>query len=266
VRASAVDTAQVNWHGGGRLIPFLVACTAVLLLAGTGAAVTVAPPAATSVAAGGRVGATGFGDATLIDEPVPTGSAAVTVAPSSTTVPPPSTSTPTTRPQATTTTTVPPAPATTTTLPARPAGNLAPATSWTAEVPGLSLRMRLDGAPVAGQAVRFHLDFTSVDACCHLFVDFGDDQRWILHDQPVCTFELTPGAHRAVVSHTYAEPKAYLVKVSIHDGDMCKPLPAGPAPFNHIELPACVAVGPGNAGATGCPPPPNPYPVLPPPR
>ena len=43
------------------------------------------------------------------------------------------------------------------------------------------------------------------------------------------------------------------------------PLPATGPPFRHLELPACVAVDPGTAAATGCTPRTSPFPFLPPP-
>ncbi|HJV08981.1 MAG TPA: hypothetical protein VJ653_04845 [Acidimicrobiales bacterium] len=238
----------------------LVGCLAVLLPAGAWSAATLDAEPAT-VRRDGTAGATGFGEVTPLHEP------AVTTLPVPTTsAPAPSTTLPsatvTTKAPAPTTTTAPVTSSTTTTTLNRVTpGNLAPAATWKAEVPGLSVSLRMDPeTPVAGQAVRFHLEFTGVDRCCHVFVHFGDEDRWILHNQLVCTYEdeLVPGRQTVELTHTYEKPGAYLAEVRIHDGSMCEPFPATGPPFRHIELPACLAVGPGNAGATGCRPAPAP--------
>jgi hypothetical protein len=245
---------------------------AALLPLGAWAAVTVDPGPATTVVADGRVGAAGTGAVGLLDEPSPTTTVPVAnTAPTvprfpglPTTVRPAPTIAP---PRATTTTVAAPVPRPTTTVPARPPGNIPPASEWRADVPGLSVRVRIDPAqPVAGQPVHFRIDVTSVDKCCHVFVNPGNDDMWILHNQLICSFEheLTPGAHTYRFDRTYAEPGAYLANVKVHDGSMCE-LPATGPPFRHIELPACIAVGPGDAAVTGCRPAPNPFPSLAPP-
>ena len=264
----------MTWHGGTVTIRALAVSLAVLLPAATWAAATVDPQPPTTVLAAGRAGTTGFGQAALLDEvPAATDPVAATVAPLAPVPTGPTTTratTASTKPAPATTTTSKPEPTTTTTtLPAVLPGNIRPASSWKADVANLSLRVRMEpAAPVAGQAVQFHIDVTATERCCHLFVQFGDNQAgWILHDQLVCTFEheLTPGTHSVVVSHTYAEAGAYLADVRVHDGSMCEPFPAEGPPFNHIEMQPCLAVGPGPEGAKGCKPP-NLYPFLPPPR
>ena len=250
----------------------LVGAVAVLLPLGAWSAATVDPGPQTTVAADGRVGAAGLGHSDLLDEPA-SDTVPVSVAGPTTTSPAPASSTtrpngPTTTVRPTTPTTAPPA-TTTTTVAALPAGHIAAASSWSAEMEGLTVRVRMEHAkPVAGQTVRFHVNVTSVDRCCHAFVDFGDGDNWILHNKVVCSYndELTTGAHSFVVSHTYAEAGAYLAEVKVHDGWVCgEPLPATGPPFRHLELPACVAVGPGTATVTGCKPRPSPYPFRPPP-
>lgn len=257
--------------GGGWARRLLIGSVAVLLPAGVWSALVLAPGPAPRVI-DARAGATGFGEVAALEDPGPAAAEAVTVtvAPSPTTPPValPTTAT-TAKPQATTTTTTTtPRRDPTTTVPVLPPGNIAAASTWAAEVPGLKIRLRMEpAAPMVGQTVRFRLDVTSVDRCCHAFFSFGDGNTWILHNQVICSFEheLTPGAHRAEFTHTYAEPGAYLAEVRIHDGSMCEPFPETGPPFRHVEMPACVAIGPGTAAATGCKPASNPFPFLPPP-
>lgn len=268
----------MSGFGASWSVRALVAGLAVLLPLGAWSAVTVDPGRPATVAADRRVGAAGLGQSGLLDEPAhdavpvsvggpttPTPAPAPAPAPGP---PPASPIGPTTTMRPTTPTTAPAA-TTTTAVPARPPGNIAAASSWSAEMEGLSVRLRMEPEkPVAGQTVRFHVSVTSVDRCCHAFMDFGDGDHWILHNKLACSYdhELTPGAHSFVVSHTYAEAGAYLAELKVHDGFVCgEPLPATGPPFRHLEVPACVAVGPGAAAATGCKPRPNPYPFLPPP-
>jgi hypothetical protein len=119
--------------------------------------------------------------------------------------------------------------------------------------------------PVVGQTVRFYLDVTAVDRCCHAFINFNEGSGWLLHNQLICTFEdeLVPGPHSMVITHTYAKADAFRLDFSIHDGSMCEPFPAVGPPFRHIEVPACVLVGP-NPKKTSCLPPGTPEPVSPP--
>jgi hypothetical protein len=264
----------MDWRGGGLIVRSLIAAVAALLTVGGWAAVTVGPDPESTVLADGRVGAASLGQAGLAGEPAAAASLPVGItAPPPPPLPPaPTTTRPgpvTTKPNAATTTTTAGTPGpTTTTVPALPPGNMPPASSWRAEVPGLSIRLRIEPeAPVAGQTVRFRLDFTSVDKCCHVFVNPGDDNMWILHNKLVCSYEheLTPGAHSVEFTHTYAKPGAYRALVQVHDGSMCERFPETGPPFRHIEMPACIAVAPGAAAVTGCKPAPNPFPFLPPP-
>lgn len=260
-------------RGGGLIVRSLMASVAVLVAAGGLAAATVDPPApATVVAADGRAGATGLGQADLLDEPAPT----VTVAPAATsTTAAVASLTTTTKGPDRPTTTKPPnprAPATTTataevpaywkTMP-NPPGYLPAASSWEAKGEGVSVRMRLEpSAPVAGQPVRIHLDYAGVSACCLVQLHFGDGTPHFLanHEPMPCVKggALSPGSRSTVVSHTYATPGAYRVLLTVMDADLCT-LPANPAPadenlVHHVELFACIAVGPGTASEPGCEP------------
>ena len=254
--------------GGTRVVGALVAAVAVLLPAGVWSA-TAVDNAPVSHPAPGPVGLAGLSQSALEDEPAPSGPT-TTVAPTSTTtstVRATSSTTATTKPSSATTTTAPAkaGSSTTSTVPALPAGHVPAASSWKADVPGLSVRLRMEPErPMAGQIVRFHLDVTSLDRCCHAFMNFNDGSGWLLHDQVMCTFEgeLTPGAHPAVVNHTYAKPGAYILDFRVHDGSMCEPFPATGPPFRHIELQACVVVGP-DPETTSCPIP-DPWAFLPP--
>jgi hypothetical protein len=142
-----------------------------------------------------------------------------------------------------------------------PAGHIAPASSWKADIPGLSVRVRTEPErPLVGQTIRFSLDVTIVDRCCHIFMNFNDGNGWGLHDEPVCTVEdkLTPGPHSIVVHHSYAKADAFRLDFSIHDGSLCESFPPTNPRFRHVEVPACVLVGP-NPKTTSCPPP-DPWP------
>ena len=245
-----------------------MAAVAVLLPAGIWSA-TAVNQSPVSRPASGPVGLAGLTQAALEDEPAPSGPT-TTVVPASTTtstVRATSSTTATTKPSAATTTTAPAkaGSTTTSTVPALPAGHLPAASSWKADVPGLSVRLRMEPErPMAGQTVRFHVDVTSVDRCCHAFMQFNEGNGWALHDQQVCSFEdeLTPGPHLAVANHTYAKPGAYILDFRVHDGSMCEPFPAVGPPFHHIEMLGCVIVGP-NPETTSCPVP-DPWKFLPP--
>jgi hypothetical protein len=262
------DEATVRRQGGKHVLGALVAAVAVLLPAGIWSA-TAVDHRPVSRSAGSAVGLAGLSQSALGDEPAPSGPT-VTVAPTSTTsstVPATSSTTATTKPSPATTTTVPATSSSTTSTTALVAGNIAPASSWKADVPGLSVRLRMEPErPVVGQTVRFYLDVTSVDRCCHAFMNFNEGSGWMLHDKLLCTFEdeLIPGPHSMVISHTYAKADAYRLDLSVHDGSMCEPFPAIGPPFRHIEIPACVLVGP-NPKTTSCLPPgsPSPFPVPP---
>ena len=258
--------------GGRWPVRVLVACVAVLLPAGAWAAVTVEPEPAATVLAGGRAGATSVGDAALLGEERPALPTVTTVAAvvTSTTV---ARTTSSTKAPATSTTKAPVSKAggtTTTTadLPAfmkavpNPPGYLAAASSWEAKADGVSVRMRIEPAsPVAGQPVRILLEYTGVNACCIVTFQFGDDSPQFLanHDPPCAAGgTLSPGTHSTVVTHTYSTPRPYRTLVKILDGDLCTlprdPAMADPNLLHHVEMFACIAVGPGTPLTPGCEP------------
>ena len=250
--------------GGRGVARGLVGGVALLLTAGIVSAATVDPVPPTTLAADGRVTPAGLGQASLLDEPTTTSSTVVRPVPPSITVAPSTTSS--TKPSTTTTTTSV-KPAATTTLPTMPAGNIRPASSWQGSAPGVSVKMRIEpAAPTAGQPVRIDLDVSGVDACCYVFLEFGDNSaRFAMNNEWACqgVSPLTPGPHSTVVTHTYAEPGAYLAYVQVMDGDLCTlpPIPPtdGPVPLHHVGMHACVAVGP-RAATEGCAPlPPPPF-------
>jgi hypothetical protein len=256
--------------GGGWAVRALVGALAVLLPAAGWAAVTVGPEPAPT----GMAGATGIGGASFLDEELPAPAPASTLAPATTTSTiRPATST--TKPPATSTTkapaTKPSGPATTTTtvdLPAfmktmpNPPGYLPAATSWEAKADGVSVRMRIEPTtPVAGQPVRILLDYTGVNACCIVELHFGDGSPQFLanHDPPCAAGgTLSPGAHSTVVTHVYDAPRPYRALLKVLDGDLCT-LPRSPEQadlnlLHHVELFACIAVGPGTPMTPGCDP------------
>jgi hypothetical protein len=253
----------------------LVACMAVLLPGGAWAAVTVDREAATTVVTDGRAGATGVGDAALLGEEPPASppAPAATLATVATSTTVPRTTSPTKAP-ATPTTKAPgtrtPGPTTNTTsdLPAfmktmpNPPGYLAAASSWEAKGDGVSVRMRLEPAsPVAGQPVRIHLEYTGINACCIVALFFGDDSpQFQANHNPPCVAggTLSPGTHSTVVTHTYDTPRPYRAYLQILDGDLCTlppvPVPGAPDLLHHVEMFACIAVGPGTPLTPGCDP------------
>ena len=177
-------------------------------------------------------------------------------------------STPTsTRPQASTTTTTK-RPATPTTVPLNDPNwltvpNIAPAGTWQTQANGVSMRLRIEPAvPIAGQPVRFFMEVSGPGACCMVSLTFGEGTESFLVNSTVsCTPGNTSssGPHRFVASHTYASPGAYKARMVSVGGDLCGIEPHDPFdvhwnPFlagNPID--ACIAVGPGPAGAAGCP-------------
>jgi hypothetical protein len=261
-------------NGGRWPVTALAVCVAVLLAAGGWSALAPDTTESTTVSAGGRAGATGFGQAALLDEEAPAGSVPVTVAPPTvpTTAPAPATTT-TTRRATTAPTTTKPAPAG---GPASPSGlpwpdapkptgipNVAPTSSWSDERDGVSARLRLDPpAPVAGQPVRFIVDYSSAEPCCTVMLHFGDGtEDYQLNNDRVCgtSAPLKPGPHRAVATHTYAGPGSYKANLFVVAGDGC----ANPATLANgapqlvihaVAFDACVGVGPGPAAQKGCSP------------
>lgn len=262
-----------------RAVSVLLAVAAVLLPAAVLAAVTVERPAVTVTAGDDRLGVAGLGRS-LLDEPAATRSTALTVAPpdGSPTAPsvapvpttgrPTSNTMPATRPATTgpgsTTATLPPGLFPPPGLPPTGIPNVAPASVWYGDRDGVSATMRIDPpAPVAGQAVRFLLDFSSAEPCCTVMLDFGDgSEGFSLNNDGACggAAPATPGPHRTTAVHTYAGPGAYKASLIVFAGDRCSPrqlAPGEPPPLpviHSVSVPACVAVGPGTAGQAGCSP------------
>ena len=264
-------------NGGARPARALAACVAVLLAAGGWSALALDTTESTTISAGGRAGATGLGQAALLDEEAPTGSVAVTVAPLTvpTTAPEPAPATTTTIRRSTTSpTTAKPGPvggpAATPppgfgwpNTPPTGIANIAPTSSWSGQRDGVTARLRLDPpAPVAGQAVRFLVDYSSAEPCCTVMLDFGDGTPGFqLNNDRVCGTSppLIPGAHSVVATHTYAGAGSYKANLFVLAGDGC----ANPAPLvngapqiviHAVAFDACLGVGPGPAVQKGCSP------------
>jgi hypothetical protein len=260
----------------GRAVRALIASLAVLLPAGVWAAVAVNGVPSTTIAAGARVGATGLGSV-LLDKDQATGLApVVSVAPTtvSTTTPVPTTATSTTKPAAKSTTTTK-APATSGTAATLPAGvpppnlpvltkipNIPPATSWDVQQNGVSARMWIEPTvPVAGQPVRFHIDYASAEPCCTIMLDFGDGSGgYGLNTSRTCSepSPYSPGPHSVVTSHTFAAAGAYKGQLTVMAKDLCDmpPMVLGSPPpqpdFDAVSTTTCIAVG--AAGQKGCSP------------
>ena len=266
----------MSWHGGSGMVRVLVVGVAVLLPAAVVAAAAVDPRPATTVGPDGPVGATGLGQASLLDEQAAgTATTAVTVAPVASTTAPaaPSTTQPngSSAKPTTTTTTSRANTGPTTTVSRMPAGNIPPASSWQGTGDGASAKMRMEPAvPVAGQPVRFYVEYSGVSDCCYVILDFGDGDRFALNNTWMCQgpSPLRPGSHHAVATHTYAKPGAYWADLSVLDGNLCvarpEHVPGDPMPFHHVEIQACIAVG-QTAAEEGCKPRPPLYPFPPPP-
>lgn len=272
----------MNRRGGNNRVRGLAASVAVLLLAGAGAAVAVHPGGPTTAIAGGRAGATGVGGTVLLDDEGPTGSTTVTVASPAVPTSAPAPSAPT----STTATTKPPTRSPATTPPPAPAGgtaatlppgvpwpdlppstgipNIPPSSSWSGERDGVRVQLRLDPpSPVAGQPVRFVIDYSSAEPCCTVMLGFGDgtDGFSLNNDRGACAtaVPLTPGAHRAVATHTYAGAGSYKANLFVVAGDSCANPPAlvNGAPqlvIHAVAFDACLGVGPGPAAQKGCSP------------
>ena len=261
---------------GGRAVGALSLTLAVLLAAGAWAAVTVdRPPPTTTIAADGQAGATGLGSASLLDEQeAPAFSTTVTItAPATTPTSTPATTTtrPPTRPATTTTlggtrttTTLPPGVPSPPILPPTGIPNIPPATSWQVENQGVRAHMWIEpAAPVAGQAVRFLIDYASAEPCCMVMLDFGDGSAgYGLNTSRTCgePSPLSPGAHSTATTHTYPAAGAYKATLSVMAKDLCPqgPIPPGSSPptpdFDAVSATACIAIGPGTAGQKGCSP------------
>ncbi|MDQ4069317.1 MAG: PKD domain-containing protein [Actinomycetota bacterium] len=242
-----------------RAFPVLAALATVLLVVGVVAAGAIERQDGSD----DRVGAAaGLGASALLDDEATSSTTVTTVvvappaeAGTSTTT----TTPPTTRTTLTRTTSPPPPPSPTSGPPPTGIPNIAPASSWSAERDGVKARLRIEpAAPVAGQAVRFFVDVSSVEPCCTILLDLGDGSGWSQNSNAACG-SLAPGAKSATTSHTYASPGAYKATLTVMTGMACQP-PLEPgqaptlAPFHSVQLTACIAVGPGSAGQGGCSP------------
>jgi hypothetical protein len=263
--------------GGTVPVRVLLACLAVLLPAGAWSAAALDPGGPRTIAAGGQAGATGLSHTELLDEGAPVTSTAVTVAPAAvptTAAAGPAAST-TTKPSGKSATTTTKAPATNATTATLPPGvpppvfptkipNIPPATSWNVAYQGITAHMWIDPAtPLAGQTVRFHIDYSSAEPCCTIMLEFGDGSGgYGLDTSRTCTepSPFSPGPHSVVTSHTYAAAGAYKAQLTVMAKDFClqpPPAPGSPPPppdLDAVSTPACIAVGPGTAGQKGCSP------------
>ncbi len=274
VEAPAADTEWMSRVGGRWAARALGAALALLLPAAAWSAATLDSGDSTTIEANRRAGATGLGHADLLEEPA--APAVIVTLPALPTTAPaiPSTTSTTTKTTATTkvpTTTKPLGTgATTPTLPAGaplpnfpPPGsipNIAPASSWRIEHAGMSARMWMEpAAPVAGQPVRFTIEYSSAEPCCAVMVDFGDSGGgfWINGprscDQPST---LTAGSHRAVTTHTFAKAGVYRGMITVaRETCLASPITSPTSPPmvqpDAASLMTCIAVGPGPAGQ-GC--------------
>jgi hypothetical protein len=247
----------------------LIASLAVLLPAGVWAAAAVNSGPSTTIAAGGRAGATGLASVLLAEDGAPV----VTVAPAtdvSTTTPAPATATTTTRPATRSTTTTKP-PATTGSTVTLPPGvpwpslppptgipNIPAGSAWESQNAGVTARLRIEPtAPMAGQPVTFFIDYSSAEPCCTVMVDFGDGGGYSLNNGVTCG-ELSPGPHKAVTTHTYAAAGAYKPTLGVIAALPCTSLvgPGAPNPpeIHGAQVTGCIGVGPGAAAQKGCSP------------
>jgi hypothetical protein len=275
----AVMTLRLE-RGAVRLLAVAVS---VLLPAGGLAALTVGAP---SAGREGRVGATALSASALDEEEQgsqSTQTTAVTIAPAPgvpgapPTSPPPAggprTPAPTGATAQTSTTRAPKAPAgfpvppgfPPLPMPPPPTGipNIPPSSSWSHEEDGIRVRLRLDPpAPVAGQPMRFVIDYSSASPCCTVMLNFGDGTAgFSLNNDRVCGTSppLTSGAHTVAATHTYTAARAYKANLFLVRDDWC----ANPPPMvngapqiviHDVSFDACLAVGPGTRGQAGCSP------------
>ncbi len=256
----------------GRYARALAGCLAVLLPAGIWAATAVNGGTSTTIAAGARAGATGLGAVELDEDGPPALSPVITVAPApvSTSTPAPAAATTTTRPATRSTTTTKPPAATgpTVTLPPGvpwpstppPTGipNIPAGSAWENQNAGVTARLRIEPtAPVAGQPVRFLIDYSSAEPCCTVMVDFGDGSHYSLNNGVSCG-ELSPGPHKAVTTHTYAAAGAYKPVLAVIAALPCTswvgPGVPNPPDIHGTEVTGCIGVGPGPAAQKGCSP------------
>lgn len=260
--------------------PVLAALIALLLPAGVLAATTVTPGQA---GAGRQVSAAGFLQDGIPGAPSPSRSTeptlVTTTAPAPTTVVAPSTPTTSRAPAAastsTTTTTARPAPTTTPTFtlppglfPPTPTPTIPGGSSWSNRAGEVSARLRMVPAtPVAGQPVTFSVDVTAQDPCCVVTLQFGDSPA--SQDFGGGNCQNPSSITGLAVTHTYAAPGAYeaVLATATFPCHVTTSVPGGPPvlPAIHgVGLHACIVVGPGDAGASGCPGPAPVVYVLPP--
>ena len=127
--------------------------------------------------------------------------------------------------------------------------------SWSNKADGVSVRMRMvPAAPVAGQPVTFYIDdVIAQDPCCGVALMFGDSPTSTnvtgggSCDSPTSLKDLS-------ITHTYAAPGAYEARLTTVTFP-CGPV-IGDPPHRAIHgagIHACIVVGPGDAGAAGCP-------------
>lgn len=251
-------------RGGGRTIRALLMSVAVLLPAGAFAAATV-----DGRTAGGdrQVSAAGFVQEGIVAGHTPVPSPAPHVVTSTTPAPPPS-STTTTRITPTTATTVPRATTTTTRLPATtsPTWSVPPGappipyttipggSSWSKRTEGASVRMHIEPArPVAGQPVTFHVDdLITQNPCCAVALMFGDSPTFTNLAGGSCASPTS--LSNLSITHTYAAPGAYEAVLATATFP-CGPVTGDPPhrAIYGVGLHVCIVVGPGDAGAAGCP-------------
>jgi hypothetical protein len=251
----------------------LTGCLAILLPAGAWAAATVGRAPSTVIPADARAGATGLGQAALLDEaaatttaltvapaPAPTIGPAPAPAPTTATTKPSVKATPTTRPPATSVSTV-------TLPPGVPWPNLPPPTgipnipagsSWESQNAGVTARLRIEPAtPVAGQPVTFRIDYSSAEPCCTVMLAFGDGSHYSLNNGVTCG-ELSPGSHSVATTHTYAAAGAYKPTLGVIAALPCTnwvgPGAPNPPDIHGTQVTGCIGVGPGPAAQKGCTP------------
>lgn len=259
-----------------RTIPVLLALIAFLLPGGVLAAAKVEGGQARDQ----QVRATGFSQEGIVAGPTPAGhtpapspapQGVTTTTPGPPLPPPPPTrstsSTVTTVSRPTTTTTRPPQTSPTWSVPPGappiPYTTIPGGSSWSNRAGERSVRMHIEpAAPVAGQPVTFVVDeVIAQDPCCVVAIKFGDSSYSNLGggtcDSPTSLRDLR-------ITHTYAAPGAYEAVLSTVTFP-CGPITGDPPhrAIHGVGLHACIVVGPGDAGAAGCPSAPPIY-VLPP--
>lgn len=250
-------------HGGRRSNSVLVACLAVLIPAGAFAAASVDR----GTAGGDRqVNAAGFAQEGIVAGPAPSRSPEPTMVTTTTPAPPPpptttariTPSTVAAVPRATTTTTRPPPTSPTWSVPPGappiPYTTIPGGSSWSNRAGELSVRMHIEpAAPVAGQPVTFVVDeVITQDPCCAVAIRFGDSAVSSNLTGGTCD---SPTSLRGLrITHTYDAPGAYeavLTTVTFP----CGPITGDPPhrAIHGVGLHVCIVVGPGDAGAAGCP-------------